>query len=247
MTDRNGYRAIIGIAIPSVNTTTQPESEALRPHGVTNQSSRFLVRETAIASDDDFRAMMSSMLPNIAGAIEQLSTCLPDHLLVSVSTESFPDADGVAAAIRTSAEDMMDCGITMTTEACLAALEAMGVSRVKLLSPFTAGAADSASRYFEQAGYSVAGHTALGLASPLEYPNVRPETVLARLEDSGLDGAEAVLQLGTNLSSAALAAPLERALGLPFISANVASYWHALRALGIRDPLPGFGRLGELY
>ncbi|MBT8447633.1 MAG: hypothetical protein HKO62_00415 [Gammaproteobacteria bacterium] len=247
MTDRNGYRAVIGIAIPSLNTTTQPESEALRPAGVTNQSARFLVRDLAINDDADFAAMMSGMLPRIGSAIEQLATCRPDHLLVSLSTETLPDAAGAAATIRSTAADCMDCDVTLTTDACVEALQRMGVKRVQLLSPFTAGAAASASHYFEEAGFSVNGHTALGLASPLDYPNVRPETIHERLQASELDGAEVILQLGTNLSTAAMAAPLERALGRPFISANVASYWHALRSLGIIDPIEGFGRLAELY
>ena len=32
-------------------------------------------------------------------------------------------------------------------------------------------------------------------------------------------------------------------LGLPIISINTATYWQALRVLGIKDKLPGFGPL----
>jgi maleate isomerase len=40
-----------------------------------------------------------------------------------------------------------------------------------------------------------------------------------------------------------LAAAAELWLGKPVIAVNTATYWHALRANGIRDQIEGFGRL----
>jgi maleate isomerase len=42
-----------------------------------------------------------------------------------------------------------------------------------------------------------------------------------------------------------LAAAAELWLGKPVIAINTATYWHALRANGIREPIAGFGRLLE--
>ncbi len=39
---------------------------------------------------------------------------------------------------------------------------------------------------------------------------------------------------------------LERELGRPVISVNVATYWRCLRTLGIDDALTGFGRLARM-
>ena len=60
-----------------------------------------------------------------------------------------------------------------------------------------------------------------------------------------LDGpdVDAILQVGTNLSMVRLAAEAEQWLGKPVIAINTATYWHALRANGIDDRMPGFGRL----
>ena len=43
----------------------------------------------------------------------------------------------------------------------------------------------------------------------------------------------------------ASAAAAELWLGKPVIAINTATYWHALRANGIRDQMAGFGRLLE--
>ena len=54
---------------------------------------------------------------------------------------------------------------------------------------------------------------------------------------------DAIVQVGTNLAMARLAAEAERWLGKPVVAINTATYWHALRANGIKDQAPGFGRL----
>ena len=36
MTDTLGYRCVMGVITPSVNTCVQPEFDAMRPPGVTN-------------------------------------------------------------------------------------------------------------------------------------------------------------------------------------------------------------------
>jgi maleate isomerase len=59
------------------------------------------------------------------------------------------------------------------------------------------------------------------------------------------DDVEAIVQVGTNLSMIRLAAAAELFLGKPVIAINTATYWHALRALGINDRKAGFGSLME--
>ena len=51
------------------------------------------------------------------------------------------------------------------------------------------------------------------------------------------------IQVGTNLSMIELAATLEEELGKPVVAINTATYWHAMRALGITDQFGGFGSL----
>jgi maleate isomerase len=59
------------------------------------------------------------------------------------------------------------------------------------------------------------------------------------------DDVDAIVQVGTNLSMVRLAAAAELWLDKPVIAINTATYWHALRACGIRDQVRGFGALFE--
>jgi maleate isomerase len=53
--------------------------------------------------------------------------------------------------------------------------------------------------------------------------------------------------VGTNLPVSALTPAIEAHFGKPLIGVNVATYWLALRRLGLRDALPGFGILAEQH
>ena len=77
---------------------------------------------------------------------------------------------------------------------------------------------------------------------------VPTETCRATLRALDGDDVDAIIQVGTNLSMVRLAAAAELWLGKPVIAIkNTATYWHALRANGITDRIPGFGRLLEEF
>ena len=76
-------------------------------------------------------------------------------------------------------------------------------------------------------------------------PGVLRETLI-ELDGNGRD-VDAIVQVGTNLSMVRLAAAAEMWLGKPVIAINTATYWHALRACGIKDRIEGFGRLLEKF
>jgi maleate isomerase len=54
---------------------------------------------------------------------------------------------------------------------------------------------------------------------------------------------DAIVQCGTNLAFAKVAAMAEFWLEKPVVAINTATYWHALRSNGIMDRVAGFGAL----
>jgi maleate isomerase len=64
----------------------------------------------------------------------------------------------------------------------------------------------------------------------------------AIVEVNGPD-VDAILQVGTNLAMARLAAIAEFWLDKPVLAINTATYWWALRQNGIEDKVEGFGSL----
>lgn len=56
---------------------------------------------------------------------------------------------------------------------------------------------------------------------------------------------DALVQVGTNLSMIKTCAQLEKDLGKPVLAINAATYWMALRSLGVNNKISGFGRVFE--
>lgn len=85
-----------------------------------------------------------------------------------------------------------------------------------------------------------------------EYDSMGPRNVeiahesrqtLKRAAVEGSEDIEAVIRCGTNLAFAEVAAMGEFGLERPIIAINTATYWHALRTIGISDQMDGFGPL----
>jgi len=55
--------------------------------------------------------------------------------------------------------------------------------------------------------------------------------------------AEAVFLSGTGMPTLPVIEALEHDLGKPVLSSASAMMWHALRSSGVRQPIPGYGRL----
>ena len=79
--------------------------------------------------------------------------------------------------------------------------------------------------------------------SPVLIAHVTEEQGRAALCKVDGDDVEAIIQFGANLPFARVAAEAERHLGKPVIAVNIATYWHALRAMGIDDRVQGHGRV----
>ena len=54
MADRLGYRLKLGIVVPSTNTIVQPETDAMRPRGVTNHIGRIHIPDLPLTNDTEF-------------------------------------------------------------------------------------------------------------------------------------------------------------------------------------------------
>ena len=99
-------------------------------------------------------------------------------------------------------------------------------------------------RYFEDLGYEVVHIKGLASPSPMQIAHETPQT-LKRAAIEVSEGVDAIIQAGTNLAFAKVAAMAEFWLEKPVIAINTATYWHALRTMGIPDRMPGFGHLLE--
>lgn len=247
MVDTLGWRGVLGIVMPSTNTSVQPESEALRPRGVTNQIARISIQERAITSDQAFLEHVEAMRSGIGQAIDQVMTCGPNHLIMGVALEAFWGGVDQAEKLRLELEERAGVGVSMGSESLRAALDAFGAKRIAVLTPHQPRGDTMVRSYLEEAGYEVKRLIGLKCASPRLIAHTSEDEVRTAFRELDGDDVDALVQVGTNLAGMRVAAEAERWLGKPVLSMNALTYWNALRRLGITDRIDGYGRLLEEF
>jgi maleate isomerase len=248
MGDVLGWRRKFGVLAPSTNTIVQPDFDDMRPVGVTNHYSRIFTPNTNALSNETFRAGIDTIGSNVMDAIKSVMTCEPDYLVMGISALSFFGGVKGADAFAKRITDETGLGITIGSHATAAAIEALGgIKRIAVLTPYWPVMNAEVKKYFGDVGLTVVRDIALQCTSWTGIAAVTPiecRDAIRRLDGTDVD---AIVQVGTNLSMMRFAAAAELWLGKPVIAINTATYWHALRANGIRDQFSGFGRLLEAH
>ena len=230
MSDTLAPRAILGVMTPAMNTVVQPELESLRPEGVTNQMQRFRPGGDRIADD-------------LFDEADKLMDAGPKAIAFGLTTDAAPGGVAKLADVSASLEEHLGIPVRNASIATQEGLRALGASRIAVLTPFTPDIDAVVKANIEAGDFEVVaieGTCAPSLPAICETPIAAIREVVARLGEADCD---AVAQIGTALPCVALIEAFEAELGRPFVACNAAAYWQTLRAAGIEDPVPGFGRL----
>lgn len=244
MTDLLGWRMKFAVIAPSTNTSVQPEYDEMRPRGVTNHFCRIPIPDTRVTDDASFMVMLQSIRDATLASVDVAMTMHPGCLVMGMSAETFWDgADGAERLARRMLERTGGVPVVMGSTAVDAALKAYGgIRKIGIVTPYMPVGDAQVRRFFEDLGYEVTAIRGLKSPSPMMIAHETACT-LKRAAQEVSEGADAVVQCGTNLAFAKIAGIAEFWLEKPVIAINTATYWHALRAMGIKDQIDGFGAL----
>jgi maleate isomerase len=242
--DVQAFRCKFGVLGPSTNTIVQPDFDDMRPWGVTNHYSRIVVDNPAAISNDTFMAGVAEIDRNTANAVHGVLTCQPHYMVMGMSAVTFFGGAEGALKWREAIESLSGLGVSTGAESVAAALRAYGsIRKVAFYSPYYPAANDQVRRFLSDHGYETVRDVAMQCPSWIAIAEQGDDALRNALRTLDGDDVDAIIQVGTNLSNVRFAAAAELVLGKPVIAINTATYWHALRAVGIQDRMPGFGRL----
>ncbi len=230
MTDTLGYRSIIGVMTPAMNTVVQPELESLRPPGVTNQMQRFRLGGERISDDLDSQAA-------------RLMDCNPAALAIGLTTDAGPGGVKKLQERCRGLASSMGIPVFNASSACHEALRRLDASRISIVTPFDAATNETVAGNAVDAGFTVAAVAGTDAPSLPEICETSPEDIEAAFREAAASDCDAILQVGTALPVCHLLASLETLTGKPVVACNAALYWQTLRHLGITDSIDGFGQL----
>lgn len=234
----DGWRARLGIVVPSVNTVMEPWAQRTVPTGVSVFASRMF-----IPPDMTTAALIDMDRTEGKSAIRQLSSVFPDVIAYGCTASSIVQGLAYDAHLRAEIEESWKVPATTAAHAILTAARTLGAASVSIVSPYTAEVDAAEHRYFETAGLEVHGGACLGISDGFGLAEPEPNT-LFELGVKGMDArSDALIVSCLNTRSHTVIASLEQKIGRPVITSTQATLWHALRLAGIKDPIAGFGQL----
>lgn len=244
MADALGWRMKLGVVAPSTNTVVQPEFDAMRPPGVTNHFARIHIPNDPLRGDADFEKLIRTVEDQLLAAVDRVMTCEPGHLIMGMSSETFWGGLDGSERLRERVEARAGVAVTMGSDAARQALARYGaIRRIGVVTPYMPVADAEVRRFFTDCGFEVVRLKGLKCASPVLIAHVSEMELRAAVRAVDGPDVDAVVQVGTNLAMARLAASAELWLEKPVLAINTATYWWALRGNGIDDRIDGFGTL----
>lgn len=248
-----GHRAKIGVVVPSTNTSVEYDCQRFLPRGVTWHTTRFYIEHTNLSDDDNFVRFLELLRETIGDSIQSLMTCKPDHVMMGMSAETFwggiKGNDGFVDRIHEMVGP--ETGLTTGANAVIAALNALGIEEktgknLGIITPYQPIGDKNVRLFFEDAGYNIKHLVGLRCENTTDAIALVPEhEIMDVVRQVDGDDVDAIVQVGTNLSTSGIFPTIEKWLGKPTLPINVATTWHALRACGVLEQYDNCGRLFE--
>jgi len=235
-----GWRAKMGVIVPPTNTVNEAEWQLMAPHGVTVHAARM-----ALHTDSDSAAGKRALYKDVRQATEDLAQAQVDVIAYGCTA-------GSMVLPITELSDFMEtvsgAACVTTAASIVRALEALEVSAIALATPYHAALNRHEVRFFEQMSIATVHEQGLGIGAGGGHEYIRIaqtplEKIHAHVRAADRPEAQALVISCTDFPVMGLIGRLEKELGKPVVSSNQATFWAALRAVGIEDRFDDYGTL----
>ena len=227
----------IGLLVPSSNVVMEVEFYRSLPSDITVHTSHILRSNQAITPE-----AMQQTTDNAIGAAASLIQAELDLVVHGHTASSY--AGGIQGDIelaRKIGEAAAAPGMT-AAEAALRCLRSFGAQRLWLAAPYPRATTQTAADFMIAHGFEVLCVECLGVEQATNLKKVRHDTIYdLGVRAAARGDADALYVSGTGVHTLGVIGSLERAIGKPVITANLAALWGALDRIGRADAF----RFGE--
>ncbi len=234
-----GWRGKIGLLVPSTNIPAEMDAHRLVPDGVSITTGR--IRFAGEVTVETVR----THLDYVDEAADLLATSGVDVMVYGMTGGSI--VKGPAGDKELAEALLKRTGIPFLTAsaAMVDAFRTLGVRRVVCIAPYPGGFDTLLTRYFEAHDVQTVEVKTMNLHDVRQILRVTPQMQYEAVKECQLAAADGVFISATGWSTIDAIRLIEQGTGKPTVSAIQGSIWAALKQLGVRESVSGFGRLLE--
>ena len=237
-------RARLGLLVPFTNSNLEPDFTMMQPSGVSCHTARLGGYDEEEVPDES--QMQGLGAADLEEPLKLLLGIKPDVVIYGCTSATLthgPEFDrALAARIATTSGAR-----TVTAAGALVfALTALGARNIGFASPYVPAINAMAIGFLADMGFKTVASAEVDAAlGNHEQGALNPDAVCALGLRADSPDADAIVLSCTEMRSVETLDRLEQKLGKPVVTSNQAMMFEALAALGIDDPVTGFGSLLE--
>jgi maleate isomerase len=201
---------------------------------------------TRVGLTNRHKAPLDQMIPRITHAAELLADSKCDVIVLQCTGASMSGGVDMEKRVVAEIEQVTGRPAFSTASALNAAFAALGAKRLVFISETKQKEHEQKLLYLREAGYDIAADKAASLEGTDAYCTTPPRFWYDLALAMRYDSADAYFISCSNIHSTDVIEELERELSKPVLTSNQAAIWYSLRTAGIRDDVPGLGRLMRL-
>ncbi len=231
-------RAAVGLLVLETDQTIEHELRLIWPaHGVALYATR--LHNDPVITTESLQAMEGLIAPTTRLLIPPV-----DLDVVAFACTSGAMVIGEERVAELVHEVRPNAKVTDPVTATIAALAALKVRRVGLLTPYLPEINHRMRAALMARGLDIPAMASFNESDDTVVARITTESIMAGIEQLGRsDACDGVFVSCTSLRVAEIAEAAEARIGKPVTSSNHALGWHMLRLAGIDDTIEGLGRL----
>lgn len=235
-----GWRARIGLMVPSVNVVMESEFNLMVPEGVSVHSARLASSDTIFTKvTQQNRENLRKINENVLKAALELQHSEVDVIGYGATAAGWTEGVDVDQRIKKSIEDRVGIPVVTGMMAIVDALQTLGMKRIVVATPYEKFLNETGKEFFRANGFDLLAMETIGELAHTVSPG-RVYRFAKRLFIPDADG----IYIGCcDFRTVEILQALENDIGKPVVSNNQALLWKMLRTISIREKIKDFGRL----
>jgi maleate isomerase len=236
-----GWRARLGILVPSKIISVEPEFQLMMPEGVSCHYHRYPFHGGKNNEEDV--QQLKEAAEFVGDAAEIITHVSPSVVVMTGTAISFIGGYGYdQMLIKKMKERNGNLPTTTTSTSVIEAFRKLRITKVSIATPYVEELAMQTTKFVEDSGVKVLKASWLNKTA-IEIPSVSKEALYHQAIEVDHPESEAIFMSCVNLDTAELIDIWEKNLHKPVITSNQATMWNVLRLANINDKIQGFGQL----